>query len=366
LSDIERCRVAFLEILVGHHMTDHRTGHTLRVLESVPSRDLIPKELLSIGLLSLHPMIFPCNNVLLADDDDLPGFVWLTDNLCLRTATRLDDEATLQGSMGELISHITTSTECKAHKGVVYGVLFSIFHCVIASIDLGAGGTCKHTTALPFLPSWYAYTPSTPGITALARLGKLLNFEIEADHGRRRVKIVRSGSAAVYSENKTSRFSTIPEEICYMIVLHLHNPMDILAFGSLSPACKAVAMQILKYPYVDDYRLLKPIPQPPPEMPRTAATAPRLWDERSESGGPCGNFGGDQDDGVRFAFLHSSKFEADAKSGNVVVEVGSSRGPLKQMQHSGRVCFPLFTNVQNMWYGVLKKKDADNSDGELE
>jgi hypothetical protein len=204
---------------------------------------------------------------------------------------------------------------------------------------------------------WYAYTPSTPGITALARLGKLLDFDIEADHGHRLVKIIRSGSAAVYSENKTSRFSTIPEEICYMIVLHLHDPMDILAFASLSPACRAVAMQILKYPYVDDYRLLKPIPQPPPEMPRTAGTAPRSWDERSESGERSGNFYGNHDDGARFAFLNSSKFKVDAKSGNVVVKVGSSRKLPRQTQHSGRVCFPLLANAQspNMWW-VLKKR----------
>jgi hypothetical protein len=166
-------------------MTDHRTGNSLHVLESIPSRDLIPKGLFSVGLLSLHPMIFPCENVLLADYDDLPGFVRLTDNICLRTATHLNDEATLQGSMGELISHITASTESKAGKGIVYGVLFSIFH-------LSAGGRCRGTAALPFLPSWYANTRSTPGITALARLGKLLHVEIEADHDLRRVDLVQT------------------------------------------------------------------------------------------------------------------------------------------------------------------------------
>jgi hypothetical protein len=244
-------------------MTDHAIGRTLHVLESIPSRDLIPKGLFSFALLSLHPMIFPCENVPLAGGDDPSGFVWLTDNLCLRMATHLDDEATLQGSMGELISHITTSAESKEYKGVVYGVLFSIFHCVIASIDLAAGGKCIHTAALQFLPLWYATTRFTPGIAALARLGKLLNFEMEGDYALNRVKVIRSGSAAVH---KPSMFSRIPEDICYMIVWYLHNPMDILAFASLSPACKAVAMQILKYPHVDDYRLLKPIHQRPPKI----------------------------------------------------------------------------------------------------
>jgi hypothetical protein len=74
-----------------------------------------------------------------------------------------------------------------------------------------------------------------------------------------------------------------------MIVWHLHDPMDFLAFASLSPACKAVAMQILKYPHLDGYRLLKAIPQPP------MGTASDI------------------------ARLNSGEFEANANSGNVVV-----------------------------------------------
>jgi hypothetical protein len=325
LSDIERGRVAFLEILVGHHMTFFRTGYYLHILESIPSRDQIPEEIFDFALLALHPMIFPYEHEL-ADEDDLLGFVWLTGNLCVRMATHLDDEATLQDSVGELISHITISTESKANKDVVYGVLFSIFHCVIVSIDLTAGGKCRHTAALPFLPSWYARTPSTPGITALARLGTLLNFKMEPIREIHRVKIILSGSDAVHQVNKPSMFSRIPEDICHMIVLYLHNIVDILTFGSLSPACKAAAMRILKYPYVDGYRLLKPIPQPPY----------------------------DADPAAYFA-LHSGGFEASAKSGNVVMELGSSRKPRNQMQHSDYLRFPWLegTEISGVWYGVL-------------
>jgi hypothetical protein len=329
LSDIERCRVALLEKLVGHHMTFNRTGYYLHILENIPSRDQIPEELFYFVLFALHPMIFPYEHEL-ADDNDRLGFMWLTSNLCVRMATHLDDEATLQDSVGELISHVTISTESKAYKGVVYGVLFSIFHCVIVSIDLSAGGQCRHTAALPFLPSWYAYTPSTPGITALARLGTLLNFKMEPIRDVHSVKIILSGSDTVHQVNKPSMFSRIPEDICHMIVLYLHDPVDILTFGSLSPACKAAAMWILRYPHVDGYRLLKPTPQPLEIMVSSNYPA------------------------THFALLHSGGFEASAKSGDVVMELGSLDEPRYQMQHSDYVRFPWLEGA-GVWYGVRKE-----------
>jgi hypothetical protein len=339
LSGVECSRVAFLEILVGHHMGTGDTGHILRVLETVSSRDRIPKEILPIVISALHPMIYPSRPV---DCDDFLGFMWMTDDLCLRVTTHLDDEANLQSAMGELINHIA---ESKEKKGVVYGILFSIFHCVIMSIDLGAGGKCQHTSALPFLPSWYAYSRSTPGITALARLGNLLNFEMWADR-LGNVEIFQSASPTIQAATMLSR---MPEDICYMIAWYLYTPSDILAFMSLSPACKFVGMRMLKYPNVDGYRFLKPIPQPPRNTPSSGYA--------SDSDGKWYN-------GTHFALLRSGGFEAVTEY-DIIVEFGASPKFGNQKQYRGFVRFPILGGLTTpcLEYVVTSKDDRWNSRG---
>jgi hypothetical protein len=273
LSVVEHSRIAFLEIIVGHHMASRSTAHLLHVLEKFPFQDseFIPRRIFSMVLSALQPMVFPSEEIPPADRDWLPSFMWLTHDLCFRMTTRLDDEASLQGAVGQLISRVTISTEFKEKRRVVYGILFSIFHCVIVSIDLSAGGTCRHTSALPFLPSWYASSRSTPGIAALARLGNLLQFEVEPcnirsvnrDHDR--IKIIWSGSGFVLPAKKPTMLSRIPEEICYVILSYLapkdaDSPnalMDLINCASLSPAFNIARWWMWKYPHVDGYRHMK-------------------------------------------------------------------------------------------------------------
>jgi hypothetical protein len=57
----------------------------------------------------------------------------------------------------------------------------------------------------------------------------------------------------------------IPEDICYMIISYLHLPSDIVMCMALSPAFKAAAMRILRYPHV--CRLLKPTHRSPLDVP---------------------------------------------------------------------------------------------------
>lgn len=57
------------------------------------------------------------------------------------------------------------------HNGVVYGIICSLFPCVVVRVQFdGGSGSFQHTPALQFLPSRFAESPSTPGIIALLRL----------------------------------------------------------------------------------------------------------------------------------------------------------------------------------------------------
>ncbi|KAF8954543.1 hypothetical protein BDZ97DRAFT_1976017 [Flammula alnicola] len=98
---------------------------------------------------------------------------WLREDLCVLWATRLGDEANMQAAVADLFTRVTQAPP-KA-KTIVYGIVISLFHVVIVRVDLSiSDGSFKHTAALQFLPSFYAQSPSTLGISAVIRLGYAL------------------------------------------------------------------------------------------------------------------------------------------------------------------------------------------------
>ncbi|KAF8960723.1 hypothetical protein BDZ97DRAFT_1291405 [Flammula alnicola] len=98
---------------------------------------------------------------------------WLREDLCMLWGTRLDDEANMQAAVADLFTRVM-QTPPKA-KTIVYGIIISLFHVVIVRVDLSVSeGSFTHTAALQFLPSFYAKSPSTLGITAVIRLGYAL------------------------------------------------------------------------------------------------------------------------------------------------------------------------------------------------
>jgi hypothetical protein len=192
------------------------------------------------------------------EDEGPSGFVWLRADLCIRVAIHLDDEATLRATVGEIVGAVMTKPDKK--PSIIYGVSISIFHCVIISIDRQTGAA-RHTPALQFLPEWFATYPTTPGITALNRLGYRMGFEFEIDEaGRVRVIPCTAITAPVPALKPPSLFSTIPNDVWDSIVEHLYSPGDLVNLASISPPCKAAAMRMLKLPHVDSYRLVSPSP----------------------------------------------------------------------------------------------------------
>jgi hypothetical protein len=325
LLKAEQSCVAMLEILVGNHMANGFSSGILHELENLPSRDLMPRETKSLAFaylsLSLYPKIFPHH---LPTDVDLSHeFIWLhgrEGSFCLYITTHLDDEANCHAAVGKLVNEVLR--EAGSGVDMVYGVAFSIFHCVIISVDFQSGRRCQHTPALRFLPSWFADSRSTPGIVALARLGLRIGFDLSLSTDSH--AMILSAPAKRKLPSGGSEIGWVfPADICDEIVQYLYDPIDVLNFGSLSPPCKVSAMRILRYPHVANHRLLSRsrVPVPP-------------------------------SDKQSYPQLYSANFDAVMESGPMIMRVGpgwgSSTGSI-----SGRIDFlPASSGYQGLYQGL--------------
>jgi hypothetical protein len=104
-------------------------------------------------------------------------------------------------------------------------------------------GAFKHTSALQFLPSWYANSQSTVGITALVRLGHLVNaldlLDVPPAH-----------------EVPTDHFlHSVPQETWMLIASHLFSLSDFITLASVSPLARGAVNAQLKYPHIKGNRL---------------------------------------------------------------------------------------------------------------
>ena len=352
LSDVERCRLSLLELLVGHYMLDHFSGHFIRKLESIPSRNLISERGLRLSYsflaLALCPMIFPSKEIPVTFEA-LSSFVWLQGDLCLRITTHLNDEPNLQAAVGEIVREVKKKVDQEQETGagtktnVFYGVAFSTFHCVIVKIEAKDGYKCKHTSALQFLPSWHGDSPSTPGITALARLS--VHLESQLEPFSHLFKLVHGDANPSTMINPANIISTIPQDVCENITQFMYSPTDILAFGLLSPACKAAADRILRYPHISvtsptrgyiqglgnsdklgpiDYRLLSPVGPNLDCYPDTKD----IQEDESQDEDDDDEGSDDDNDADIPPGLHMVEFSAITDKGNVVLQLGYQLGYL--------------------------------------
>ncbi|KII85703.1 hypothetical protein PLICRDRAFT_45054 [Plicaturopsis crispa FD-325 SS-3] len=269
LSDGEQLHVQLLEVLVGNVMTASTVGHSVRLLENVADRKDLTRNMRDIaGLLpclAILPMIFPCPKFYRPKNLDA---IWLRRDVVLRIATHLDDQRNMQAAVAALVSYVKSTDE---GTDVVYGIVFSIFHCVLIRIDKRAGGSFDHTPVLQFLPSFYAESPSTPGITALARLG----FQAHSDGVERASQWLREAEHFMdISISFVPRFKTLsstdataldrlPTEILEKIARKIIECADLLKFACVSDRCKLIAERLLRAPFIDDLQLTKAIPRDP-------------------------------------------------------------------------------------------------------
>ncbi|KAG0702691.1 hypothetical protein DFH29DRAFT_999085 [Suillus ampliporus] len=105
----------------------------------------------------------------------------------------------------------------------------------------------SHTDALQLLPSFYADSPSTPGITALAHLG------------------YRIDPTLFGTDDAPSNINCpfLPLELWQQIALYLH-PSDLVTLGLVSKLCREAASMVLCYPFICGYCLVA-VPKEKPE-----------------------------------------------------------------------------------------------------
>ncbi|KAJ7286897.1 hypothetical protein C8J57DRAFT_1282297 [Mycena rebaudengoi] len=243
-----RCQTArtqLYELLIGSLMSYSTLGHDLRRLEAIPDRSHIPDAFLSFGVEMIGMTV---GRMLLGGK--LPPkipfseFTWLTSDICLYITTHLDDERNRKRDILKLVDEIV---RVRPHRVAVgYGILFSFFHCVLVAVDPNNAFKC--TPSLQFLPSFYATSTSTPGLTAVAALAYhslVANFKTS------------DMASSLPSDHILNR---VPEDIQYSIAENL-SPKDLSSFTSiLGPQFAAAAEGVLRYPHVGDYRLVGAVP----------------------------------------------------------------------------------------------------------
>ncbi|KAK0458919.1 uncharacterized protein EV420DRAFT_1228027, partial [Desarmillaria tabescens] len=144
MSVVSSTRIRLLEVLVGMLMKRSSDTHRYIInLRNIPSRD-------SFNKASLHTLwIFACTALLppkygkqweaVLADSHYPATVsendclavWLRENLCVFTWTHLDDESNLKAA----VAAITECMRSESRVSDTFGVVFSLFHCVIVRLE---------------------------------------------------------------------------------------------------------------------------------------------------------------------------------------------------------------------------------------
>ncbi|KAG1841413.1 hypothetical protein DFJ58DRAFT_844995 [Suillus subalutaceus] len=167
---------------------------------------------------------------------------------------------------------INVIVEQKDNPGHYFGIAFSVFHCAIVKVVKNAQTTTfSHTSALQFLPSFFANSPSTPGITALACLGYRINPALF----KRAVEVCDYYKRYIDYNEEVESFAQIADmplgSICPMLPLELWqeiarylHPFELVALGLVSRLCREAASMVLRYPHLCGHRLVA-VPQEKPK-----------------------------------------------------------------------------------------------------
>ncbi|KAG2348168.1 hypothetical protein BDR05DRAFT_957889 [Suillus weaverae] len=287
LSTNEQVRVSLLEMMVGQCLArfnyELEVGSLIYEFDSIPNHNqLMDQEWLTAYSLvgfAFIPQMFDAPSVFIHPIHlSRKEFIWVREDTVLCLATHLDDERCLQASMSRLIESILEQQDA---PGDYFGVAFSISHCAIVKVVKDAHTTTfSHTAALQYLPSSFAESPSTPGITAIARLGYRIDpalfvraMETWRGQGRKDMRRVDHKKLFVQEVNDAPpsvSSAALPLELWQEIAFHL-DLQDVLTLGLVSRLCREVASMVLRYPHVLGHRLVA-VSEEMPDNPLHAAS----------------------------------------------------------------------------------------------
>ncbi|EGO02147.1 hypothetical protein SERLA73DRAFT_177945, partial [Serpula lacrymans var. lacrymans S7.3] len=135
LTDKESVRVGLIEVLIGQCITTQPLSIAFKEFESFTDHREIEPYYWSIACSVAN---LPFNIYALRNEPDPSDrlsqteLVWVRRDTCVHITTHLDDEKNLQGSVVRLVDEVM---KCPNKDAVVFGVAFSIYHCVIVRID---------------------------------------------------------------------------------------------------------------------------------------------------------------------------------------------------------------------------------------
>lgn len=286
LSTNEQVRVSVLETMIGQciYSTHSDISQLTYEFEFISNHNQLTDEewLAGCSLVSLAfvPQMFDVPFIFAhPTQPSRKEFIWAREDTVICLATHLDNERCLQASMSRLIKAILEQRDA---PGDYFGVAFSVSHCAIVKVVKNAHtATFSHTAALQFLPSFFSESPSTPGITALARLGyridpALFVSVMKVWRDRRHICYTKSFAQRINGAPPSVNSAALPVELWQEIAFYL-GLRDVLVLGLVSKLCREAASVVLRYPHVLGHRLVAVSK----EMPRSPLRAASFTAERA-------------------------------------------------------------------------------------
>lgn len=275
LSQDEHVRVTLLEVMIGQCMYSSNIGKKIYEIELLSDHNQFTDDQWSIACfmasITFVPQMFDDIFRVRHPEPKRKEFTWVREDTVVCIATHLYDERCLQASVSRLLNAILEEKDSPGHY---FGIAFSVFQCAIVKVVKDAHTTTfSHTSVLQFLPSFYAFSPSTPGITALARLG----YRIDPALFMRTMKVFHYAQYIIFEKEKSvakgvnssddvplsTICPTLPLEVWREIAQYL-RPIDLVTLGLVSRLCREAALTGLRYPHLCGYRLVA-APQEKPE-----------------------------------------------------------------------------------------------------
>ena len=184
--------------------------------------------------------------------EDGPLSWWPREHICVRMSTHLEDERNCQFAITQLASEIMEHGSSQ----IVYGIAFSLVHCVFIRVDRENGGSFQYTSAMQFLPSRFSNSALTPGMTALVRVGGLPGYDDTLFYRRAIPLVQRRKSKAKTTINRrkgrsSSNTPLLPLDVLNRVARYIVSPDDLNAFACLCKTAMAASVPWLKYPQVE-------------------------------------------------------------------------------------------------------------------
>ncbi|KAG9227119.1 hypothetical protein CCMSSC00406_0009651 [Pleurotus cornucopiae] len=256
----EHVRIALYEVITGGLMaiTDFKTVLLNSQLARAPltHQPWIAQTAKKLVVRAFVPMVFHSDVELsvedrvaeLEDESGAGGLLWLTSDVCFGVGFHLDYDDHLRASIGKMVRDIR---ETSPAKGIVYGVLCSVFHIVIVKVDTAPGGSFEHTSALQFLPSRFAESPSTPGITALLRLA------FREDSTLCETVLSKSPFKSEPQAASPTYVDRLQPELVARVASFIPDLRSLLSFATLSDNTKAQVSPEFRFPFIGHHHLLE-------------------------------------------------------------------------------------------------------------